>query len=290
MHQTLLQELLPRLQHPSVRALAWVLLSPPLRSQGLGSALRHPLSASCWQQHPGLLADWLCYQACYPQKLQQWLARSPNQRLGHCYERLWQFALRAAPDIDLLTTNLVIYHNQQTLGELDLLTRDAEGLHHIELGIKFYLQGPPSPNETQQWIGLDPRDTLQHKLNTLYHGQLIRPQLTAAQNLLQGRNLYPLRSSFWLGGITFVHWTHHTKAQACWIYPEQWPQLQTKPPRQRWYPWPRHQWLTPPLEKDHLPPPLQNNAQPSPGLLISPAVQGAHYLMLVPPDWPHSPP
>ena len=44
-----------------------------------------------------------------------------------CIERLWQFALCQAPDIDLLVANLPIRQGSHTLGELDLLLRDRDG-------------------------------------------------------------------------------------------------------------------------------------------------------------------
>ena len=118
-----LTDLQQQLRQPVVRDLAWVLLSPPLLSR-LPWPQRHPLSASQWSRAPGMLADWLTRLDQDPGSLLDWLAQSSVRRLGLYYERLWQFALHAAPGIELLAANLPIRQNGQTLRELHFL------LHH----------------------------------------------------------------------------------------------------------------------------------------------------------------
>ena len=63
------------------------------------------------------------------------------------YERLWQYALCQAPDLQLIAANLPIRQNGSTLGELDLLFCDDQGVHHLELAIKLYL-GPVTAAST----------------------------------------------------------------------------------------------------------------------------------------------
>ncbi|MGH8352425.1 MAG: DUF1853 family protein, partial [Pseudomonas sp.] len=159
---------LPRQLHqPQVRDLAWVLLSPPLLSAAPWPQ-RHPLSASAWARTPGQLADWLLGLERDSAELEAWLAQNSVRRLGLYYERLWQFALRAAPGIELLAANLPIRQAGQTLGELDLLLRDREGVHHLELAIKLYL-GPPQADgrDPAHWLGPGSRDRLDLKLDHL---------------------------------------------------------------------------------------------------------------------------
>ncbi|WP_369603937.1 DUF1853 family protein, partial [Klebsiella quasipneumoniae] len=40
---------------------------------------------------------------------------------------------------ELLAANLPIRRAGHTLGELDMLIRDRDGVHHLELAIKLYL-------------------------------------------------------------------------------------------------------------------------------------------------------
>ena len=142
MNLTSLADLPGRLQHPQVRDLAWTILSPALLEQAPWQQ-RHPLAASCWNGNPGLLADWLLLLDADAALLEAWLARRSVRRLGLYYEQLWQFVLAQTPDIQLLATNLPIRDGGQTLGELDLLFRDREGVHHLELAVKFYLGPQP---------------------------------------------------------------------------------------------------------------------------------------------------
>ena len=141
---TLLTELLDELRHPAVRDLAWTLLAPPLLRR-TPEPQRHPLAASRWRQEPERLAAWLREQERQPQHLAAWLAQWPRQRLGLYYEHLWQFALEQAPDVRLIAANLPVRDGGHTLGELDLLLRDDDGIHHLELAIKLYLGPSPAP-------------------------------------------------------------------------------------------------------------------------------------------------
>ena len=87
-----LADLPRRLQQPALRDLAWTLTSPALLLDA-GIAQRHPLAGSHWADHPERLGAWLTHLDQQPEPLLQWLHSSHNQRLGHYYERLWQFAL-----------------------------------------------------------------------------------------------------------------------------------------------------------------------------------------------------
>jgi len=165
-----LSELPRQLQQDAVRELAWTLLATPLLDAPAAS-VRHPLTASDWAARPERLADWLLQLDRQPQPLLDWLARQPIHRLGHHYERLWQFAALAAPGVELLGHNLAVREGNRTLGELDLLLRDAEGIQPIELAVKFYL-GLPSAAHAPRWYGPDPRDRLDLKLGHLYRQQL----------------------------------------------------------------------------------------------------------------------
>lgn len=108
-----LDDLLSQLRQPTVRDLAWTLLSPGLLQPG-NLPLRHPLAASEWTARPVLLHAWLLQQERDSQALLAWLDKGRSRRLGHYYERLWQFALQHAPGVQLLAANLPIRQNGQT--------------------------------------------------------------------------------------------------------------------------------------------------------------------------------
>lgn len=249
-----LQDLPARLVDPQVRDLAWAVVSPSLL-RGENLAQRHPLTASRWHASPGLLADWLRRHDRDPAALHDWLARSSIRRLGLYYERLWQFLLYQVPDIDLLAANLPIRQAGQTLGELDLLLRDAEGVHHLELAVKFYLgldQGDGSRHE--HWLGPGSHDRLDLKLTHLCQHQMPLTQQPQAVAVLRELTCQPVHSHFWLGGYLFRPWPagcdgprdcepHHLQGR--WLRLSQWQAFERQRPGARWQPLARQRWLAP---------------------------------------------
>lgn len=198
-----LQPLLRQLRQPAVRDLAWAVLSPPLLDDACAPQ-RHPLSASAWADDPGRLAAWLRALDHDPTALLDCLARLTSRRLGLYYEALWQFALRQAPGIELLAANLAIRDGGRTLGELDIVLRDREGTHHLELAIKLYL-GPPGGNgsDPDQWLGPGCHDRLGRKLAHLTQHQLPMSSGPQSHTVLAGLGLGQVQAHLWLGGYLF---------------------------------------------------------------------------------------
>ena len=248
-----LADLPHRLQQPALRDLAWTLTSPALLLDA-GIAQRHPLAGSHWADHPERLGAWLTHLDQQPEPLLQWLQSSHNQRLGHYYERLWQFALQRAPGIRLLAANLPIRQGQLTLGELDLLLEDRDGLHHLELAIKFYLGCPPLTEQWQRWIGPGREDRLDRKLNHLRQHQLQLAQSSAARQLLHGLAADPVNAAAWLGGYLFQPWPEQTAAPTGanpqglggdWLHRAQLEDYLQQHADCRWVALQRLQWLAP---------------------------------------------
>lgn len=249
-----LADLPSRLQHPQVRDLAWTIISPPLLSEA-PQCQRHPLSASCWSSETGLLADWLLRQDADPSILEAWLSLHSIRRLGLYYERLWQYALAQAPDIQLLAANLPIRQNGSTLGELDLLFCDDQGVHHLELAVKFYL-GPDRGDggAHTDWLGPGSHDRLDLKLAHLCQHQLPLSSQPATLTVLAELTGRAVQSSFWLGGYLFQPWPrgcrppfganpHHLHGQ--WLRQSDWPRFKAAKPDSVWQPVARAAWLAP---------------------------------------------
>ncbi|MDD0842626.1 DUF1853 family protein [Pseudomonas sp. Gutcm_11s] len=249
--RTPLDELLAHLRHPQVRDLAWTLLSPGILTGG-ELPLRHPLAASRWLHDTQRLSDWLLQQEAEPAALHTHLGNG-SSRLGHYYERLWQFALAAAPDVQLLAANLPIRRAGHTLGELDLLLRDDEGVHHLELAVKLYL-GPEREDgeDAGNWLGPSSEDRLGIKLEHLRQHQLPLATSPAGQQALAELTGKAPRSAAWLGGYLFFPWQQACAAplgsaadhlRGRWLHRRDWSQLANG--QAHWQPLQRRAWLAP---------------------------------------------
>ncbi|CAM4007484.1 Cobalt chelatase [Pseudomonas reidholzensis] len=249
-----LRDLPRQLRRPAVRDLAWALLSPPLLSDPPASQ-RHPLAASAWADDPQRLGDWLRALDEDDRGLAQWLASLTSRRLGLYYEGLWQFALRQAPGVELLAANLAIREGGQTLGELDILLRDREGVHHLELAIKLYL-GPPGGDghDPAHWRGPGCHDRLDLKLAHLVGHQLpisARPQ---SRVVLATLGVGEVQAHLWLGGYLFYPTPGHAEPplgadpahlRGQWLHRRDWEVYRDAVAGGRWQALARHDWLAP---------------------------------------------
>lgn len=251
----LLDELLRELRQPQVRDLAWTLFSPPLLQPG-SPALRHPLAASRWHSQPSLLAGWLRAQEQSPGELLAQLESAPHQRLGRYYERLWQYALEHAPDLRLLAANLPVRDNGQTLGELDLLLEDDDGLHHLELAIKLYLG--PSDDGPDSWLGPGAEDHLLRKVEHFYQHQLPLSSTPEGMAVVRQHSAASPTPGLWLGGYLFYSWptpcpppagSSATHLRGRWLHRRAWTDYQAQNP-QGWQVLSRKHWLAPAAEDD----------------------------------------
>lgn len=238
------------LRHPLVRDLAWVLTSPPLLA-ATPAPQRHPLAATRWARTPPLLADWLRRLDGDARALETWLTEHPERRLGLYYERLWQFAVHAAPDIEVLGTNLPIRTNGHTHGELDLLLRDDHGIHHIELAVKLYLGVDAAAPD--HWLGPGSHDRLDLKLAHLHDHQLPLSAHPQARDPLRELGADTARPSLWMGGYLFYRWpepppsppgAHPRHLRGRWLRHRDWANYPNSA-AEGWMPLAKRAWLAP---------------------------------------------
>ena len=173
----------------TAREMRWLLLSPPLldTAPGAHSALVQQFSAA----ERDAISTWLECIDRSPQALFEAVHataaictdvlshRPPSLRLGRRAERLMAFFLRHGPTHRLVAANIPLRHvspdgDHTTLGEIDFLLRDTEGLAwHWELAVKFFLCTATGPRATAaDFIGPDRAETFDTKLRKMFDRQL----------------------------------------------------------------------------------------------------------------------
>ena len=93
-------------------------------------------------------------------------------RLGKIVEQFVLFELEQNESIELLKSNVQVYRDQVTIGELDCLIKEEEKHIHLEIGYKFYLYDPSISGELNRWIGPNRNDSLVQKLVRLNGNQM----------------------------------------------------------------------------------------------------------------------
>ncbi|GAB5525678.1 MAG: hypothetical protein Roseis2KO_35500 [Roseivirga sp.] len=110
-------------------------------------------------------------------------------RLGKLTEQFVLFELEQDESVQLLKSNIQIFRDRITIGELDCLIRQSEVNIHLEIVYKFYLYDPSVSTELNRWVGPNRKDSLVLKLNKLKQKQLPLLYHPETEKLLDGLNL-----------------------------------------------------------------------------------------------------
>ncbi len=194
---------LPALQHPLVRALAWLIGSPGILDPAAGGA-------------DAVVSDAWCAQAlAQAQPLLLRLDRNPAEleahvqarritRLGRLAESLVCFWLQHSERFELLAHNLAVRADGRTLGDFDLVFRDRQGntCVHWEMAVKFYLRRP-GRHGLAAYVGPTGKDVLAAKAAHIFTRQLMLGGTSAGGAALRSIGAADARARAFVKGWLF---------------------------------------------------------------------------------------
>ena len=249
---------LATLNNPKVRDLANSCFSGNLidNYQALSGAPSH--LKSCAMPLTQSRIDWLHELDRRPQPLYDCLNQLSSTRLGLYFEKLWQFFIEQDPSLDLISHNVAIYNNKQTLGEFDLIyyCHQRQCFIHLELALKFYLWHPTaaiSSNPFSQWLGPNAIDRLDLKLDRLFSHQTRLSQTEAGKTQLQKFNINHVDTELALKGRLFQPVGDNKQQpqlssshlKGTWIHYKQFSERQNA--AYKWQLLTREDWISPPI-------------------------------------------
>lgn len=150
----------------------------------------------------------------------------------------------------VLAANLAIRDAGRTLGELDVVLRDRDGVHHLELAIKLYLGPQGAGYDPHAWLGPGCHDRLGTKLAHLAGHQLPMSKGALSREVLSQLGIDELQAHVWLGGYLFYPWPGHARPpeganpqhlRGRWVRRRDWVMAEGE----HWQPLQRHAWLAP---------------------------------------------
>lgn len=137
----------------AVRDLRWVMNSPSLITNGLNHSPHNSQIDAA--------------------NLGRFLKNTTSHRVGHYFESLVHYWLKHVRCVNMIADRQQIFEGKQTVGELDFLFEDENGgLTHLETAVKFFLYLPGELPTGERFIGPNPADNFQCKIDRLFEHQL----------------------------------------------------------------------------------------------------------------------
>lgn len=250
-------------QHQAVRDLAWVIGSPSLLA---GEAERRVSDAWCRLAFHDRI-PWLRELDRDPSELLAWLASHKSRLLGVYFESLVEYWLIHWRRMQLHAARLSLMGTERAVGEFDFLFRDRYlGIeYHWETAVKFFLHHQQGHGRGE-WLGPNPRDTLQGKRDKVFGHQLTLSYRPEARPVLQRLGIDTLRPKAFFKGYLFEHSAdeaeqsqglacdispHHLKGWWCHFSERQ--DMPQGASGNRWLSLSRLHWLSPVYNKETAP-------------------------------------
>ncbi|MFK5922792.1 MAG: DUF1853 family protein [Verrucomicrobiota bacterium] len=169
---------------PWLRDLQWVINSPFLMNSGGGGGEELPVFGHGMERE------------LKRQEAEVLLGQYAGRRVGYYFESLVHYWLKAMRKVEILAQGHQIVENGRTLGELDFVFRDEQGvLTHWEVAVKFYLYCSEIEVKGSHYIGPNAGDTFELKRDKVFARQLplsekLFPELEVRQAFVKGRIFY----------------------------------------------------------------------------------------------------
>ncbi len=90
----------------------------------------------------------------------------PIRQVGRWFERVHLLGLQSTPGVEVVVANEPLRTGGRTIGELDVLYRQAGRVVHREVAVKYYLAARAGAHHSA-WVGPGKRDRLDLKLTRL---------------------------------------------------------------------------------------------------------------------------
>ncbi len=250
-------------RHHAVRDLAWVISSASLIvSEGDETVSDDWCRIAFYDRIP-----WLRELDSAPDALTAWLSERHNRLLGHYFEALIEYWLRHWRRIEVYAVRLQLREGEQAIGEFDFIFQDRfrDIDYHWESAVKFFLRYRHADGR-DEWLGPNPRDTLQNKLTKVFTRQLPLARDPAAKPLLARLGVGPLSSKAFIKGYLFYpsasDWCQpdHVPDQSSprhlrgwWCHAANAENMPCRNADDRWFDLSRHQWLSPARSREASP-------------------------------------
>lgn len=105
--------------------------------------------------------------------LEAFLSQWNGHFVGYYFERLIHYWLLKIRGVDVIGQGLQIRDGTRTIGKVDFLFNDESNqLTHLETAVKFYLYLPDNDVAESSFIGPNPSDNFERKINRLFDHQL----------------------------------------------------------------------------------------------------------------------
>lgn len=199
-----LEHLAPRLAHPWVRSLAWLIGSPGLLDAHDARFAGRVVEDAWCAQALAQAAPWLLELDREPRLLDEFIAAHATRRLGRAAETLLAFWLERQAGVEVLARNLAVRDAQRTLGEFDFIFREP-GAHqatHWECAVKFYLR-VPGAGGMACYVGPGDRDVLAAKVDKVFACQLMLGESPEGRAALRALHAEPARPQAFVKGWLF---------------------------------------------------------------------------------------